>query len=192
MALWDELIAEAVVLTKRPDLVNYGNLALRQAIRMAHKSGKYWRDLVELTVSPAVQTVQEIDLAAETTRFRQVAYLRSGTTDKWYDPITVDDLIDADRYPRQDVYYGFGDKIMIRSRGPEESYRLAYYQYPVVSPTSSFASWIADEHRDLLVLWTAMTILGTVGETEIRGTLEKLALIALADLQGDSLEIIGR
>lgn len=192
MALWDELIAEAVVLTKRPDLVAYGALALRQAIRMAHKSGKYWRDLVKVTVTPTVQALQEVDLVATTTRFRQVAYLKSSGTDKFYDPVTVDDLIDADRYVRTDVYYGFGDKLMIRSRGPEESYELAYYQYPIVSPTSSFDSWIADQHRDLLVLWTAMTILGTVGETEIRGTLEKLALVALADLQSDSLEIVGR
>lgn len=192
MALWDDLIAEAVILTKRPDLVNYGNLALRQAVRMAHKSGKYWRDLKKDTITVASAQIQEVDLTASTTRFRQVAYLKSGSRDFWYDPVTVDDLIDSDRYARQNIYYGFGDKLMIRAAGPEETYELAYYQYPIVTPTSSFNSWIAQEHSDLLILWTAMTILGTVGESEIKNTLQPLALLALADLQSDNLEIVGR
>jgi hypothetical protein len=191
VALWDDLIGEVNSLTKRPDLVTYSNLALRQAVRTAHKSGKFWRDIVSVTVNIAQDTVQELDILANTTRFRQAAYVKAGTCDIYYDPVTIDDLLDADKFVRQDIYWAFGSIIKIRACSPQDSYELAYFQYPDVNP-STFNDWIADQHRDLLTMWAAMTVLGSVGEQEIRGNLEKLALLQLADLQQDSLEIVGR
>lgn len=197
MALWDDLITEIYSLTARPDLTAETQIALRNSVRAAHKSGKYWRDLTTVTVgsdaTPLVTTnsIQTIDLPTYCPNFRQLAYLKSGTQDKQYRGIMIDDLIDPDNFYRTDVYYGFGQTIKLRAAYPENSYELAYYQYPVVSPTSSFASWIADQHRDLLTLWAACTVLAIVGETDIKTRLESSAAIEFANLQQDNLGVLG-
>lgn len=193
MATWAELLTEIYSLTNRPDRVAETNLALRQAVRLAHKSGKFWRDLVSTTVTLPVAQVQEIDIASWAPNFRGVATLGSATNElAVFNPVTIDDLLDSDNYARTNVYWGIGTKINIRAANPEELYTLRYYKYPIVFPTASFNSWIADQHADLLILWAAASVLGSLGENDIRDRLNALALVELRELQNSNIEIVGR
>lgn len=193
MPLWDDLKQEVYDHTKRPDRVAETEFALKNAIRTAHKSGKYWRDLTTASVAPTVEVVQQIDLTNNCPRFRQLAYLKSGTLDKYYEPVTINDLLDSDNYVKLDICWGHGDKLMVRSSTPEESYTVGYYQYPDLSnPSVTLSSWILDHHRELVTIWAAVKVLSILGEQEMKQSLEKLAAIAFADLQQDNLEIHGR
>lgn len=195
MSTWTDIRDEVVALTNRTSLTAETDIAIRNAIRTAHKSGKYWRDLVQVNVPLAVDSsnpIQSLDLSSVAPRFRQVATLKYRDYDQYLTDVTIDDLLDNDDVPRNNIYYGLGATIKIRATAPQENYTLTYYQYPVVSPQDSLNSWVVDEHRDLIVLWAASTVLATVGEQEIKGRIDQLAAVAYADMQQDNLEIRGR
>jgi hypothetical protein len=195
VALWDDLLSEVYTATNRPDLVSETSMALRQATRQAHKAGKFWKDLQEVSLQNLLTdtSTQELSLPSITTRFRQAAYLRYGEQeDKYLTPISVDDLLDPEGVGRTDVYWGFGTNIRIRARSPQSSYVLGYYSYPSVTPSSNYYTWIAEDHSDVLVLGAAVTVLGLIGEQEIKQRIEQLYAIAYADLISDNLEIQGR
>jgi hypothetical protein len=194
MATWNDLIAEITTLTKRPDLDGEMQLALRQAVRIAHKSGKYWRDLGETTITDSSSNaVQVFDIPSLAPQFRAVATLGSLSNERLYfNPVTIDDLLDSDGYLRQNVYWGVGTSLKLRASTPEPTYPLTYYKYPLVFPTSSFNSWIADQHSDLLILMAAAQVMGAVGEQEIRSRLEGMIPAELAELQRSNIEIVGR
>lgn len=194
MALWDDLVTEITTITNRPDLTAETSLALRQAVRAAHKSGKYWRDLsiVLKTGLSTTEALQSIDISADLPRFRQMAYVKSGSGEFFYKAVDINNLLDDYDSYVLDVYYAVGTSLKIRGSAPEASYELCYYAYPIVTPTSSFASWIADEHRDLLVAWGASNVLSMVGEQEIKGRMDQLVALGLADLREDNIELIGR
>lgn len=189
MALWDDVLAEVISVTNRPELTAETAIALRQAVRAAHKSHKFWRDLTVVTKSSlsASDALQTISITSDLPRFRQMAYVKSGTTDKFYRPVDISDLVDSYSLLKVDVYYIAGTDIKLRAYSPETSYDFCYYQYPIVSPTSSFDSWIADEHRDLLVAWAASTVCAMVGEQEIKSRMDQLVAIGLADLVQDNV-----
>lgn len=193
MSLWTEIYDEVIVWTGRPDRAAETNLAIRNAIRTAHKSGKYWRDLVEVTLTPTTDGDKQFVLLSDVApRFRQVASLKYPDSEVHLDSVLIDDIIDADGYTRTNVYWGMGNKLVIRALEVQDTYKLTYYQYPIVSPTDDMDSWIADEHKDLIVLWAASTVLTLMGESEIKSRVDQLAAIAFADLQQDNLEIEGR
>ncbi len=193
MATWAELITEIYSLTNRPDLVAETNLALRQAVRIGHKSAKFWRDLQEVTVPALVAQVQEIDIPSYMPQFRAIALLRSEANDQIeFKDVTIGDLLDNDGVSRTDVYWGVGTKLKLRAAAPEANYRVMYYKYPIVFPTASFNSWLAEEHSDFLILWSAINVLSAVGEQEIKSRLEPLAAVELSALQKSNIEIVGR
>lgn len=195
MALWEDLVDEIYSLTGRSDLVVETAAALRQATRQAHKAHKFWRDLREVTLrglSTATQ-LQEISLANVSSRFRQMVYLYpAGRADLPLTPVAVDDLLHPEGYLRQHVCWGFGAYLRLRPYSLSDSYVLGFYEYPLLTPTSSYSTWIADSHSDVLTLGAASIVLAQVGEQEIAGRLDRLYAIAYADLVQDNLEIQGR
>lgn len=193
MPTWSELIDEIAVHTKRPDLVERSNIALRQAVRIAHRSDKYWRDLTSATVTLALTEIQTIDLSSAAPRFRAMSSLVSSANPQlYYEPLDAADLLDQDGYYKTNVYWGFGATLKLRAAAPEAQVVLNYYQYPIVSPTSSFNSWIADEDQDLLTMLAASNVLASIGEQEIKSRLDALVAIKIADLKQDNLEVQGR
>lgn len=193
MSLWTDLVAEVIAVTNRPDLTAEIDLGLRQALRTAHKSAKFWRDLAVVPVTGlALDALQQIPIAANLPQFRQAIYVKSNVTDKFYDPVDITDLVDSYGALKLNTYYGVGTTINIRSSAPEDAYEIAYYKYPIVSPKDNMDSWIATDYGDLLVALTGSLVLGMVGEQEIKATLDKFVAIGMQDLISDNLEIQGR
>lgn len=193
MATWDDLKTDVFTWTSRPDLVAETELALRQAIRMAHRQAKFWRDLTTTTVVPAtLDTIQQIDLSTDCPRFKQLAYVKSGTEDKYYNEVTVTDLLDNDGYARADVYWGLGEILNIRASAPEDSYEIAYYRQPITSPPESIDDWLLADYKDVVVLFAAASVLGMIGEQEIKQRADSLLVIEVTGLIADQNEITGR
>ncbi len=193
MATLSSLQSAVYTYTNRPDLAAETLAAVKNAVRTAHKSGKYWKDLYSATVAGlptdvATQNISNIYF----TRLRAVATVRpTDREDLYFTPVAIDDLVDLDGYVRTNVYYGLGSDIKVRAASPVADYTITYYQWPLFTSTE-VTSWIVDEHEDLIALWAASTVLGMIGEQEIKGRMDQLALIAFADLQQDNIEIVGR
>lgn len=194
MSLWTDLLDEVYTLTNRPELVAETAIALRKAVRTAHASSRFWRDLVEVPITGlAVQQVQEIQLDLYAPRFRQTAYIKSNTyTELHFEPVTIDDLLDADGYGRVNAYWGFGNTIRVRAANIEDNYLMAYYQYPIVTPEAAFNSWIVNEHRDFIITSAALIVLGIAGEQEIKNTMQQLNLMLRMELVQANLEVNAR
>lgn len=193
MSLYTDIRDDVFVWTNRPYLAADTDIAILQALRAAHRAALFWRDIVEVDLpAQAVQTVQQIDIAANTTRFKQVAYIKPTGVDKHYKPVDITDLMDDYQAYKLDVFYGMGQYLMIRAAVPVADLTLAYYQAPLVTPIENIDSWIAEYHQDLIVLWAASTILGFVGEQEIKGRVDGMAGLARTNLIAEALQIQGR
>ena len=192
MPLWTALQAKVYTYTNRSDLAAETLAALRRAIRTCHQSGKYWRDLDTLILSGLDPSLQVQTYSIAGTAVRQVAYLKKRNTDLYMNPITIEELMDLDGYPRTDVYWGFGVNINIRAAAPETQYEMAYYRWPNTTGIDSVDSWILEYHEDTVVCLAAATVLGLVGEQEIKARMDQLAALGITDLQQDSLEVHGR
>lgn len=193
MSIYTEIRDGVFAWTNRSDLTTETDTAIRQAIRTAHRSGSFYRDLVilPLTALPTDQT-QIIDLSSAAPDFRQLATCGPTGYDFQYDVTDISDLFDADKYPKTDICYGVGTNLMIRASSPVQDVTLTYWKNPVVSPIASTDSWIADMHQDLIILWAAATVLTMIGEQEIKTRVEALAKLAMQDLIEDSLSIVRR
>ena len=189
-AQYTSIFDQVITWTNKPSLVAETNIAIRNAIRTAHKSGKFWRDLVTVSITGVpIAEVQQIDLSAYPD-FRQLATLESPIARM--EPVDVLDLYDLDGYKKQNVCWGLGTTLNVRAATPSDTFTLEYFKYPVVNPIEDVATWICDQHEDLIVLWAAATVLTTLGEQEIKARVERLAAMALQDLQSDAIEIWGR
>lgn len=192
MATWAELQADVVTWTNRPTLVAETQLALRNAIRTAHRQGKFWRDLTTVPVTLVANQVQTLILTDTCPRMRQLAYVKDIAHDGYLEEAQILDLLDSDGFPKNDVYWGIGDNLNIRSAYGSTSYEIAYYRQPVTTPPESIEDWLLRDYFDVVVLLAAASVLGSVGEQEIKSRVDALLLVAMADMVSDQLEVTGR
>ncbi len=193
MSLYTDIYDAVIAWTNKPKMVTETNIAIKQALRTAHKAGGFYRDLVEVSLTgQATDALQTIDLSLAAPNYRQLAYVKPTGVELQYDPIEITDLFDADRRYRHDVYYGIGTNLMIRAASPSSDLTICYYRYPTVNPIESIDSWIADLHQDLVVLWSSATVLALVGEQEIKSRVDQLAKLAYNDLIEDSTTLVRR
>jgi hypothetical protein len=192
MPLWSALQTKVYTYTNRPDLAAETLAALRRALRTAHQSGKYWRDLDQLTLTGSDPSLQVQSYSLSGTAVRAVATIKRWDLDEYFSPVAIDDLVDLDGYARVNVYWGMGTTINVRAQPADSQYRMTYYRWPTTSGAESVDSWILDLHEDTVICMAAATVLGIVGEQEIKSRMDQLAALGLADLQQDSLEVYGR
>lgn len=193
MSLYTEIRDGVMTWTNKPLMVAETDLAIKQALRTAHKAGTFYRDLVTVNLTGQAQdTVQQIDLPTQCPGFRQMAYVKPTGRELHYSFIDITDLFDQDKFYRYDVYYGVGANLVIRAAEPAAELELCYYKYPTTSPIENIDSWIAQDHQDLIILWAAATVLTFAGEQEIKTRVEALAKLAFADLIEDATTLLRR
>lgn len=193
MSLYTDIRDAVFVWTNKPSLVAETDIAIKQALRTAHRAGTFYRDLVIVPITGVtIGPLQTIDLPAVAPRIRQIAYVKPANATGQYDFVDISDLYDQENYYKLDVYYGVGTDLLIRPKTPVADLELCYYRYPVTTPIESIDSWIADEHQDLIILWAAATVLALRGEQEIKTRVETLAKLAYQDLIEEATTLIRR
>jgi len=195
MSLYTEIQADVFYWTKRKLMVNETDMAIRQAIRKAHRAGSFPRDMttVTLTGQSTSTAIQSIDMAANLPSLRQLYHVApTGIPNVKYEDADIRDLVDQDGYPKTNVFWTVGTTLFIRAASPSDSIDVTYYKLVNVDNLAALDDWIATQHKDLIVLWAAATILTMVGEQEVKTRVEDLTKLAYADLIGDSVEAIGR
>ena len=192
MATWAELVAEVYSWTARPDMVVETELALRQAIRTAHRLGKFSKDLTTVTVAPPLQTIQTVDIETSLPRFKQLSYVKSGSLDFYYDEATAQELLDYEGYVKQNVYWNIGTVLNIRAAAAEDSYEIAYYLQPITAPPTAVVDWLLTDYSDVVMLLAVGTVLGLIGEQEIKSRADTMLALAASGLIADNTELTGR
>jgi len=194
VSLYTDIRDGVFLWTNRPTLVNETDAAIKQAVRAAHKSGSFYRDLqiVAATGLP-LDRIQTIDLSTATPRYRQLAYVKpTAVLDQYYSEVSILDLLDQEGYAKENVFWGVGTNLMVRAYAPVDSITLCYYTYPDLTTISTLNDWIAAEHTDLIILWAAASILAMIGEQEIKTRVEALAGNARQDLIEDGTTLVRR
>jgi hypothetical protein len=202
MTVWTDLVADIYVWTNRPDLVNETALALRNAIRTAHRQGVFWRDIVTTSVTLDVAQVQSFSFSDKCPGMRQLVYIKSpevpssetanGTEDVYMAEAEPRNLLDLDGYPKTNVYWGIGDVAYIRALNPVATYEIGYTQQPNTNSDTLTEDWLIAEYRDVVILFAASTVLAGIGEKEIKARVDQLLIICLNNLTSDNLEVTGR
>lgn len=179
--------------TTRTDMTAETDAAISNAVRAAHRAAKFWRDLVSLPLtSQPTDQIQQIDLSSVATNIRRVGRVYpTGNNYLEYKEHALNDLFDADGYPRTNIYWMIGTTMHIRADAPSSDLTIQYYKHPTVSPIASLDSWIAQMYSDYIGLAAAATVLAMVNEPEVKTRVEKLADTALENLIADNLTVAG-
>ena len=193
MSLYTDITAGIVAWTNRPLMTAEMDIAIRQALRAAHRAAKFPRDLVEVAVTGLSTTTvpQVIDLSVVAPLCRQIATVKPTGINLAYKEVLIGDLFDPDGFYRTDVFYGLGTNLLIRPGAAYDAATITYYKNPVVSPLSAIDSWIATDHQDLVVCWAAASVLAAMGEQEIKTRVEAIAGISLQQLIAERLTLAG-
>lgn len=149
---FDEMVQEVIDITKRPDLITKIQANVRAATLKAHNSDFYYKDLYEVPVQFTnffqLQSFLPTEIAP---RFRKVKYIRlwvgdnSGDVGQFLEPIQIENSIDGYGYIKTNVFYMAGQLLQIRGACALDKVLFGCYQYPIVTPVTSFTSWIANE-----------------------------------------------
>jgi len=182
MTLYTDLRDGIFEWTKRPDLTADTDMAIRQAVRNAHKSGTFWRDLAEEPVTGLAidQSVQSIDLTAFAAPFRKILKVGVTGTDQEYTKADALDLLDGYGVKKVDVFWLFGNYLKIRAAAPVEAVTVEYFRHWTVVPITALDSWIPTYYPDLIICSAAASIAAGIDQQDIKTRVEKIAADELA------------
>lgn len=172
MATFSELLADVYTLTNRPDLVNETKVAVKSATLKAHQIDFFYKDLFETGIqwSP-VAYVQSLDYRTLVPRWRALKYLRkydasgSGLPGAFLTILTPEQVLDSYSLAKEDVCYGAGEMIEIKSSTEDEYMLLGCYINPDITELS-YSSWVALDHPYAIVFDAVATVFKTIGFDE--------------------------
>jgi|SRR5690554_3396613 len=178
---FQELVAEVVDITKRPDKVTSIESAVKTATLKAHHSDYFFNDLVEVAVEfDEPRFIQTFDPKQVVPRYRQAKYMRvwegdiNGYPKDFLEHIQVEAALDNYGYTRTNVFYMAGQFLQIRGAMPVEKVLFGCYVHPLVTPSENYNSWIADEYPGAIVYEAARTIFLQIGYQEQSRSMQAL------------------
>jgi hypothetical protein len=180
MSLFSDTVDKVYTFTNRSDLVAETALAVRQATLSAHRSDFYPRDLTEIQLTLTPDSIFQLDIPTYFPSWRNFAYIRPyDTTSQTPAPFLLsflapDAIFDEYLVEKVNVAYVAGTNLNIKLQGDYGGFLVGYYKNPVLSPDSSYDSWIASDHDAIIVLDAAIKIFGMIGYEEAAARLRRL------------------
>lgn len=173
MATFAELVADVYILTNRPDLINETKLAVKAATLKAHQMDFFYKDLFETGISwSPVAYQQSLDYRTIVPRWRSLKYLRKydnsttpGTPGDFFTILTPEQVLDSYHINKEDVCYGAGEMIEIRSSTEDDYMLLSCYLNPDISELT-YNSWVALDHPYAIEYDATATIFKMIGFDE--------------------------
>lgn len=175
---FDEMVAEVVSITKRPDLVERIKSNIRAATLKAHQSDFYFKDMFEIAVQFENPFYLQSFIPTEVApRFRMAKYIRlwnytegtdpnSGGPGDFLENIQIENSKDSYGYIKTNVFYMAGQALQIRGTGPLNKILFGCYQHPLITPESSYSSWIAAEMPYVIIYEAARVTFKSISYTE--------------------------
>lgn len=178
-----ELVAEVALLTRRPDLTDRINSAVRAATLKAHTLDFFYKDLFEQSfefVTPAyVQNFLPTEIFP---LFRKVKYLRiwigddvTGVPGEFLKLIQIENSLDAYNTIKTNVFYQAGQLLQCRGTCELDKLLFGAYCYPVITPESAYCSWIAKEMPWAIIYEATRTIFKSIGMDQQSAEMDRLA-----------------
>jgi hypothetical protein len=167
----EELLQEVYNLTDRPELVALSKTAIKSATLKGHMSDFYYRDIYEIGVQLSEPTYIYSFIPYDIiSNFRAPAYIKRVADEndeqgKAFDPITPDDVLDAYKCLRSDVYYSAGRTLEIRSSVEFSKMLVGAYVLPIVTD-EGFSSWIAELVPYYIIYEAAAKVFKAIGQDQ--------------------------
>lgn len=176
---FDEMVAEVISITKRPDLIDRIKSNIRAATLKAHNSGFYYRDIYEVPVQFLNPFYIQSFIPTEiNSRYRAAKYVRvwnssdsdvnsvSGGLGKFLENIQLENSIDGYGCVKTDVFYLAGQAVQIRGSCPLNKILFGCYLFPVILPEANYSSWIATDMPYVIVYEAARVTFKSISFTE--------------------------
>lgn len=173
-----ELIQQVYTVTNRSDRVAETLSAVQAATLKMHQSDYYWKDIFEAGVNLGQAAYEnDIDYRSLFPLFRATKYIRKFTPDltgitsgcpglllTLVEPINV---FDDYHQQKQDIYYGAGSYIHVKSSTKDQYYLMGVYLNPKVGSTdATYSSWIALDHPFAIIYEACAMIFKAIGKDE--------------------------
>lgn len=187
---FDELVAEVVSITKRPDLIERIKSNVKAATLKAHHSDFYYKDLFEIAVQFTDLFVLQSFIPMEVApNFRKSKYIRlwqggiTGNFGKFLTPIQIENSVDGYGYPKSDVYYMAGQALQIRGAQQLDKVLFGCYLHPVITPATAYKSWIAEEMPYVIIYEAARVTFKSFSFTEAANEYSQLVAEQFSELK---------
>lgn len=195
MATFTELLAEVYTLTNRPDLVNETKLAVKAATLKAHQLDFFYKDIYEVGVQFSTSDyIQALEYRTISPRYRALKYIRktdlSGTPGAFLNVVTPSMVLDGYGTQREDICYGAGEVIQIKSSTLLQYILFGCYRNPDITE-SGYSSWIALDHPYAIVYEAAATVYKQVGQDEQAAVFKRMTDEQFAMLRASNIEVEG-
>lgn len=181
MTTFAELYDLTVEQTRKPELVDITNLAIRTAVLRAHHVDFFPLDLQEGALTYAPSTAIYYDFPTITTTLLRNRALKTirGLEAVSYLPVEnfewrgVDDLYTSEGVRRTSVYTQIGTTLRVYPALATGRLAAFFYQNPDTA-SATFSSWIADMYPDQLAMWAAQGVWARTGFREMANATEDL------------------
>jgi len=175
---FESLLDDVYIITNRPELEAETSSAIRLATLKAHHLDFYSRDMTEKVITfNEKKYKQSIDLYSLANNYRAAKYLRlsdgegdcTNTDDivgSFIEMITPDEILDSYGRNRVNVCYVAGRMLEIKANVDFDTAIFGFYVNPIVTPSGSYASWVANIHPGAIVNEAARVIFKMIGYDE--------------------------
>lgn len=192
----NELQAEVISLTRRPDLAALTLSAVKAATLKMHQADFYSKDIYETGVAfDSAAVLQSLEYKTLFPRWRALKYIRkvdaTATPPVAFGPalevISPEAILDSYLIQKSDVVYEAGQVLEIRLSSPHQYFVVGRYDHPNVT-TDAYSSWIAQDYPYGIVYDAAATVFKSIGFSEMEASMrtlvaEQIALIKISNIQ---------
>lgn len=179
MATFNELVADVITITNRPDLLAETKLAIKAATLKIHQSDYYYKDLHETGIAfSSAAFAQQLDYRVLLPRYRSLKYLRksdsTGAPGNFIEVLTPSEVLDAYGIAKDNICYVAGEVIQIKSSTEFQYAILGVYLNPNIVE-ADYSSWVALDHPFAIVYEAALTVFKAIGYDEQATTFTRMA-----------------
>lgn len=177
-----EIVAEVALLTRRPDLTDRIESAVKAATLKAHQSDFFYKDLYEQSVqfvNPAyIQNFLPTDIFP---LFRKAKYIRvwngddlTGYPGPFFQFIQVENSLDAYNNIKTNVFYQASQLLQCRGDLPIDKILFGAYVHPTITPAAAYCSWIATEMPWVIIYEACRVIFKSIGRDQEAAEMDRL------------------
>lgn len=189
MTTFAQMQSLVIAQTRRPEITDVTDAAIKSATLRAHHCDFFPRDLATGTLTYTVNGSIFYDFAnvsSTLSRLRSIKSVQSVDSIS-FAPTEIleyrdsDDLYDADRNRRTSQYTLIGDTLRIYPQSVTGTAEVFYYKNPDVG-SATYSSWIADTYADELAMWAAAIVFARTGFAEMAQEFNRNHIVPFKEL----------